>query len=468
MVDTRCANPELQLDVDQMILDYTLCHAIKAQFDLLTQDVEQIQHTAASESMHLLSIFDSFFRLFKLNHPSYSPSPEFNFNLEFLEFLVLLASRSPVVRSCLSDNMHGDLHRDTLAHLGDRRSWLIARESTARRLGKQPAFSNSNSNSISTSGSIDYLGLDVAREVEAQIYDAWDYTRDYDRSVFDELGSSALCQHNLKPCPPTDDLPLLFNLVPRFMQISARLVTAFDFDVPEVWMDIAGQIMLQAGVESLQLRCEHTGVGRGELDREGTETGTGSAACYLPRLEDCFAWGNLHLDLNNMSEADASLVDADWDLYNDLFRQPADPTRETPEWTQHRLHWLSEFSMAADASQPSQMCRLERLAQKYPLAEFQATLVQYLRWGWELTCDDDVWGKPVLVQIEEGHLKSLGVNGAEFDEFMIRVGLKKDVNPVNVERRRQALERNAIARYGEREIDACRRKYEKRRSLGRV
>ena len=67
MADTRCANPEYQLDVDVMILEHLLYHAVRAQFDALRaesekQDLgnahEQSLETSSGSANHLLYAFD--------------------------------------------------------------------------------------------------------------------------------------------------------------------------------------------------------------------------------------------------------------------------------------------------------------------------------------------------------------------------------------------------------------------------
>ncbi|KAL6240799.1 hypothetical protein RBB50_012214, partial [Rhinocladiella similis] len=139
--------------------------------------------------------------------------------------------------------------------------------------------------------------------------------------------------------------------------------------------------------------------------------------------------------------AELSSLDKQTQLVNDLFSDPdsmmssedgadsTDPVTglglgEDPEWTQTRSQWLSEFSIATDASSQSQSCRLDRLSVKFPLEEFQTKLTTFMQSVWDLFCKD-LNGKPVLAQIEEGHIKSLGIEGPAFEEFLDHVGLKK-------------------------------------------
>lgn len=66
MADTRCANPAYQLDVDIMILEYVLYHAIKCQLAVLTPSAEagESPHTCVElqnrqgEAARLVAVFD--------------------------------------------------------------------------------------------------------------------------------------------------------------------------------------------------------------------------------------------------------------------------------------------------------------------------------------------------------------------------------------------------------------------------
>jgi len=67
MAETRCANPEYQLEVDELMLDYLLYQCIKAHIDEFR--ARPIEHHAEAEelgqsrdaSTRLLQIFDSMF-----------------------------------------------------------------------------------------------------------------------------------------------------------------------------------------------------------------------------------------------------------------------------------------------------------------------------------------------------------------------------------------------------------------------
>ncbi|KAL2441450.1 hypothetical protein ABEF95_014902 [Exophiala dermatitidis] len=443
MIDNRCANPELQFDVDHMILEYSLYQAIRTHFDLLsltTGPAPSVNWNATirksiTDALRVLSIFDSFFRLFKSTHPSHRPGPEVAFNLDVLEFLVLVASRRCLYdRHYLADSMCEGLRRETAQHLTHRRRWLTARERQARRQGKQAASSDAKAD----------LPWDVARDVESQIYEAWDSVQAALDPESHAPPSPSRLSRSIMPPSAGQPHPLLFDLIPRFMLISAQVAAVLGQNTNEKWMDLVGQFMLQASIESLRIRL-------------------GTAHHHpLPRLQECFAWGYLDLrdfsSLGPSSDADDPVEELgpNYGFINDLFcvgetsdaDADADPSTEVAQWTQIRLKWMSEFTMPAHASVLSINCRLDRLGKKYPLDKFEEDVVSFLSGAWVHACQDEAFGKPVLVQIEEGHLRGLGVDAAEFDEFMIRVGLKKDCRPVDVEVVRQAVELNVASTGG--------------------
>ncbi|KIW61162.1 hypothetical protein PV05_01319 [Exophiala xenobiotica] len=430
MVDTRCADPDLQLDVDIMILEYTLYQAVKAQFDFLSssgcQDEAEAKAKAIS-STRVLSIFDSFIYYFNATYPSHVKSTEFFNNLDILEFLGLLSSRSTASTIQFSDNMPEKFRQASSNNLAARRHWLAARERQARKLSKQPQPAYSSFAAAAN--------VSIQDDVEDQICDAWNQHEHQHQHQLQHDSTTSLAASapttNENPPPP----PLLFDLIPRFMDVSAEISALLGHHPNETWMHIAAQFMLQASLEALHARL----LVRGDSD------------ALLPRLDDCFAWGYVEpilLATDNPSSLDGCSLDEMVELVNELFCDPSDPAtrdpspscpwaspssspsslRENPNWTSIRTQYLSEFSIASDASAQSQTCRLDRLTTKYPPGEFQQQLTSFMRNIWDLFCNQ-LNAKPVLAQIEEdGHLKTLGicVEGAEFDDFLGRVGLHKN------------------------------------------
>ncbi|EXJ73269.1 uncharacterized protein A1O5_03029 [Cladophialophora psammophila CBS 110553] len=386
-MDTRCADPELQLDVDLMVLEYTLFQAVEVHLGVLSGGFED-----DDGKMHglqrVLAIFDSFIEIFNQSHPSHEQSPEFSFRLQILEFVVLLLCRCSSVIATdrpaddLSSMLGGYAKRDLRA----RRTWLASRERDCRKVGKMPATS---------------------WDLEQQIYTAWTgKSPNYASSASGHITG-----------------PLLLSLLPRFMAISARFMEATKQGPSDIWMDVACEFMLQASLEALQLRSQ-------DGDAEG-----------LPRLEDCFAWGYIDLDLDTSLHDDvhpAPYDDETAEIVNNLFRSPLEgggPDAEHPDWTNLRIDTLHEFSIAADivsssappSSSQTRLLRLERLSHKHPFGEFQQRLVSLLQNLWTLSCRDEILGKPVLVEIGEGHVSSLGLErgSVDFEQFAARVGVDR-------------------------------------------
>jgi hypothetical protein len=389
MADTRCANPDLQLDVDLMVLEYTLFQATRAQFDLLLadwrdHDVQQarVSSDASATATRLLTIFDTLVRLFNQNHPTHVKSAAFSFSLGILELLVLISNWSlgqTQAPQHFSNDMSERLHLEATRNLAGRRRWLVIRERQRR-----PISHNAG--------------------VQDPVSRAWERT---------DWAHDAVPHPRPRP-PPR---PLLFDLQPRFMGLSAEVAAVLG--VPkEDWMKIACEFMLQASLESLRIRL-----------LEGDD---GS----LPQLEDCFAWGYVDPQVYTPGDVAGEAIEEkpDFDLLNNLFDEDCPDSQdagENPQWTQLRMEYLAVFFLTgADQSKQTRLWRLDRLADKYRLADFQRRLLTFVQHMWHLTWENGIHGKPILVQIEEGHLKSLGIDegAAEFDDFMVRVGLKKDVN----------------------------------------
>ena len=102
---------------------------------------------------------------------------------------------------------------------------------------------------------------------------------------------------------------------------------------------------------------------------------------------------------------------------------------ENPEWTAKRAEMLSEFRLAGTPLPPSTdpkpyAQRIARLRHRFPYQAFETNLLKCLDNFWILNCSTGVSGKPILVQIEEGGLE--GMSKAEYEEFLIRVGIKAD------------------------------------------
>ena len=380
-MDTRSAKADLQGEVDVMILEHTLFHAVEARFSALSVGVQSSDgEVQAEESLRLLHIFDSFIQIFNHHHPRYEHTPALHFRLDILEFLVLLSGLSSTSSPQISEKMLEALKVRARDDIKARRRWQVARQRYLRQLDKCPATPSAAA---------------AHRDVEQETYVTW-------RSP----PGTECCSES-----QAVDALILCSLLQRFMVISAKFTDLIEQRIVPRWMAIACELMLQASVESLRSQIHNH---RGD---------------YLPSMEDCFAWGH-----NNSGNSPATHSTADYDeemteMVNKMFQLPSDfystPALEDPAWTKQRMDTLNEFSFSTSPSAADLIRRLERLADKYPLIDFVHELVGVMQNIWALSCRVEYLGKPVLVEIEEGHLQSLDIFGADFKEFASEVGLKR-------------------------------------------
>ncbi|KMU92411.1 hypothetical protein CIHG_10135 [Coccidioides immitis H538.4] len=79
-------------DVDNMILDYLLCMAIRAVIN--ERVIQRTEGHSHKDAEHLLNIVDVFFSLFKINHPDQKLTDDIALKFQFLLLRTLLTSIS--------------------------------------------------------------------------------------------------------------------------------------------------------------------------------------------------------------------------------------------------------------------------------------------------------------------------------------------------------------------------------------
>ncbi|KAK5057773.1 hypothetical protein LTR84_011774 [Exophiala bonariae] len=372
MADTRCVDSGLQLDVDLMILEYTLYQATKARLEALQAETGHQK----TDSTRQILIFETVLRLFNTAHSKYIKTKELLFNIKILELLVLVTAGSA---EDLTESHVRDLKKEASENRTRRQRWAKLRRAQVQQPGAVPTPSQNSLTHI----------------IECQIYGSWDSQEPQGGVLHDDL------------------MGTLFGLLPRFMEISAEMASIAG-EPNAGWARIASEFMLQASLECL---------------RSKMLTGTSGG----PSLEECFAWGFINDD-DDRSNNDISQRQQDLEIaIKELFRRESEYAdeilqEEKPMWTDIRHQYLSEFSISDDASANSQDWRLERLTAKYPPADFQDTLVDYIESVWEN--HNEAFGLPILVEIEQGHIKSLNIEEKDFDEFMSKVGLRKNSSNV--------------------------------------
>jgi hypothetical protein len=372
----KCADLVLQLDVDLLILEHLLFQAIDSHLQYFQLSSTRPFPVREADTQRTTSVFDSFIQRFNLQHPDYQHDANFNFQLDTLEFLVLLFGlASDTAMYAFSPSMLRQLEERVRNDLQARREWIEARRRDRRRRGKQRAATEQD---------------DIHVRVEEETFAAWEKHVDSPQPV-----SHGQLLNGL----------LVFSLPSRFMTISAKFMDAIDQHTNEYWMKVSLGLMLRAALESLRLQSR------------------GCSIESLPTLEECFAWG---YTLSNGSTQDSHDSNGDElnEMVNDLFCDEFG--LEDSIWTKARLETLHEFFIDAKASDFYKMSRLERLADKYPLEEFLIEMTDLIRNVWQISCEQ-IFDRPVLQQIEEGHIESLGVcAGDEFEEFCRRAGLTQN------------------------------------------
>ena len=249
----------------------------------------------------------------------------------------------------------------------------------------------------------------------------------------------------------------LFYLLPDFMSLSAIAVHSRRESINETWMHLAAQFMLQAVLEVLRHGREADSreipnevsfgvIPSGMLGVDGE---------YFPAaskiIEGTFAYGFIDPPVvegismkeapeeqeaierqidsmfrqqsgGEMEAADANGPHADTKSRG---RQQLGPRseQENPSWTQIRNEYIFLFDLehGGDGSEGAKLSLLETLSSRFPLAVFEAKLVEFISSLWYTCGTGNENGLPVLVQIERGYVK--GLDQEEFERFKMRVGM---------------------------------------------
>jgi hypothetical protein len=375
MTDNKCANPEYSLEVDEMIMEYLLYNTTKAHLHNFgsRQRPEDDNHGLSAESAAtLLQVFDQFLQLFKLNHVSYDFSPDTEFSIKLLQFVVLFTHRkSPEV---LSPSAREQLKQ-------------LSKQNAVIRIKR---WDTSCSNHGPSSA-------------EERIFDSW-------RDFFALPGSAVSREQTDLPgnihAEEADFISLL-DLLPKFLDLSADMAANLGQDVTEQWMFLAAEFMLQSAWEKYVY-----------LDADPNEQ----------PLIIAFGWGRWdrgeELD-NALTRADVSEEVKAMEVRVDAMFSTSDESsgeatgQEIPEWTKIRLEHLSTFGNlpqgmeAGKHAQRWQVKQLRKIADLFPAEVFDGKVMDYLEGLWKLG------RKPLLVQIEQGKIE--GLTKEDFDGFMQNV-----------------------------------------------
>lgn len=424
MADTRCANPEYQLDVDILMVEYVVYKAIQAQLMLLNfLSVTQSSLTngaldsmvqCAQDALRLAEIYDSMWcsqnycsvtnravliGAFKRNHGFDHLREIVRLDGYLLQFLVLLnmwlqSRREPVQGQLprMARDMQRRLEYDEYINRFFRRFWLNKREQRS-----------------------DAEALEVATLPRRQ--------------------NSQIC--------------LADHLLPRFMHLSYQM-RSHDAEPSVVWMKLASIFMLHAAVEILDTP---------DLFQKGLD------AAQMA-LKECFAWGYVErprfennqqivqllvaqiegqtAEMSRLSVAEceehiqktALLEDRVWDmLYDEGSTAGQSDDANVPQssgeissWTRIRKETLDVVLTTLDTMQEEGDAHrhrpIEWMRNQYPLSNFLVEIAKFVHLHWTELHLSEREGKPTLVQIEEGGLA--GLSAEEFEAFIHRASIKEE------------------------------------------
>ena len=336
----------------------------------------------------------AFVQTFKHSHPDHELLAGTKFNIIILETLLMVDMLERIddedPRSVPAADIIQVVERSMPGLsmiLQARRSWLKLRHSdrTDRR------------STIADGSAI------VHADAESETYATWHRfgARDHMETY---LGSSVLLSVSV----------LLFGVLHRLMTLLARIAPEVGHP-NEKLKNLACQAMLQAALSSLQCSVANDN---------------------SPTLADCFAYGyvdGLPQPSEQLSSAEFDVLDNEHQII-ELFQRPDHSGGLIPlehaDWSKARHECLSLFHMPALTSefrQESLETRLDRLRHQHPYEAFEEQLLACLGHLWKLNCGA-VTGTPALVQIEQGHLD--GLDDPAFEDFMRRVGLRKDTEGI--------------------------------------
>lgn len=193
----------------------------------------------------------------------------------------------------------------------------------------------------------------------------------------------------------------LKNMCPFFLTLSARIFGFIKQTIGETWVELAAQFMLQAALEAYLTPSL--------ADDKNNQVAQAFAWGWIPpeRWERDYGW-------TDQSGADLEL------MANKIFAdEDSRLAGENQLWQETRLKYLSFFDISKQQQHGEPLSHqqlktlLGSLARENPVEALEVKMMDVLEQMWSLC------RKPVLIQIEEGHLD--GLSSDEFDDFKERV-----------------------------------------------
>lgn len=385
----KTGDTSVALEVDHMILDYLSHEATNA-----VLKSRMSRNMASSNLQHKLTSFDAFLEMFKAKHTHYVPDPELRFRLQLLKLSTLYCHR--LVQGAVVPSKLGlrQLRKSNTSRAG---SWIQNADrvpsnkvdASAFEAGIVPVRNDHDGMQSRLEDAHDMPNTSQDHQValnsrRAQTLKALELPNE-DESYEDEFYGTSTCL-------------ALRDILPLFMQVIAARNELNNSNLSTGLMELAAQFMLQASLEQYLV--------------------FGAVGCDA--IDETFAWGykplNIH-DENIMSDqidtGDESPADS-LDEVDRMFQDEDDATREVPDWDEIKSAYLAEF---ADSSDGSLHHHLLRVANLYPIKEFEETILELLV-GLAASLP-----APVLAQLEKGSLN--GMSTVETQKFLRSCGLDK-------------------------------------------
>jgi len=333
-------------------------------------------------------------QLFRTHHRGDTLSEQLTFNLKILEFITLFTHR-PDPTSVPIDSAAIREFQEVQGHVLRRRSLLY-------RHHRHP---------------ID--PLDPEHQFDQALQELWHNFTPH------------ITEH---PATTVDLLQLpLALLIPLFLELSAETVNVLDQEPGEMWMELAAQFMLRSALEtltptgmSLMNQVLHFAAGsKSQAIWEGGIPEGGGSHIY-----NVFSWGyidqaRLKQEFKDQHDQDDE-VGQDFELLVNAMFQDRRTGKELGPWEGIRRTYLAYFDCGIETTRHA---RLRELDARFPAAELDAKVMGFIEGIWTLVGSGSEHNKPVLVQIEEGHLNEL--NDEEFKGFMKRIGGEEHVQALS-------------------------------------
>lgn len=214
----RCADPLLQLEIDEWILDYLIFSAIKALLEDYkgTKDAPADASDKQERASVCLQLVDSFFTTFCTIHPEHHASLDLRFRLRLLKFTAMSTKRSAPAEATLPEPALKNLRH--------------------RRQEQAVSF---------RSGDNDFAALDLPDLTEFLApLNVMEIKKEH--IGHESTGGNIMMSDPHGLFPPAISL---LDTIPFFMAVSAAQISMQEGTITDTWMRLAAGYMAQAVAE---------------------------------------------------------------------------------------------------------------------------------------------------------------------------------------------------------------------------